>query len=62
MLGGSVRAFDPAANTVVVEFEGWELVIDILLLPVEISYSVGSLFQFIGELEALSVWEEQGIQ
>ena len=50
-----VRVFDAAANTLLVEFDGWELVIDILLLPVEIVYNAGSLFQFIGELEARTV-------
>ena len=48
-------AFYPASNTVLATFEGWELTVDILQLPVEISYQKCSLIQFLGDVEVLEV-------
>ena len=46
-----MRSFDAAGNAVVAGLDDWELVVDVLLLPVEIAYNTGSLFQFLGDVE-----------
>ena len=46
-----VREFQPAHNLIVAEWSQATIAIDILLLPVDIVYRKGSLFQFLGELE-----------
>jgi hypothetical protein len=50
-----VQEFRPPQSTVVAAWNGSAILIDVLLLPVELVYRKGSLFQFIGELERREV-------
>ncbi len=52
-----VREFQPAHNLIVAEWSQATIAVDILLLPVDIVYRKGSLFQFLGELEWRQVCE-----
>ena len=35
----------------IAEFEGSRIVVDISMLPVEIAYPTGALFQFLGDID-----------
>ena len=45
-----MKAFDASRNTVLAQLDGWELRVDVANLPVDIVFSKGSLFQFIGSV------------
>jgi hypothetical protein len=52
---------DLRANTVTIQFDGHALCVDVQNMPVELALPVGSLFQFLGTLEAADEQVRNGI-